>query len=142
MKTYLTIYVPELDILKTISREITSIDTSSFFNDRGKEYYKVEPYIYTSDGLIATHISKNDFNNINNDNYESQIISDFDRVNCLLEEDFDISYFCHSYLNNIAITVSYIGDCEEYIGEKIAIERMKEYAENLKEICVNKLAST
>jgi hypothetical protein len=136
MRTYMTIYIPELDILDTISKEIISIDIDNPFkiHNRTEDYYKVEPYIYIS-GCLASAISKKQLNNLN---YECQIINDTEYISNLLENDFKIM---SAFLDKIAAVVTYTGDCEKYQGEEIAIKKMIEYAENLKGICKNKLES-
>ena len=136
MKTNMTIFVPELNILETVSKEILKLDIDNPFvvNGKSEEYFNVEPFVYTEGGNFATAISKKQLDNFNI--YNSFVINDSQKLADILENEFKINLFCS--LNVSSLVVTYSGDCEEYQGEKIAIKKMIEYAENLKQLCINK----
>lgn len=136
MKTYMTIFVPELDIMHTISKDITKIDLDNPFKIYGESdnYYKVEPYLYSTGGYLVDTVSKTQLDDL--DVYRSVIITDTERLKDILEDEMNILYH---QLDNIGIIVTYTGDCNEYDGEQIAISKMIEYAVELKKMCLNRI---
>lgn len=135
MKTYMTVFIPELDIMHTISKDIVKIDLDNPFKvyEKSDNYYKVDPYLYSTGGYIIDTISKTQLDDL--DAYKSVIITDVDRLRDILEDEMNILYH---QLNNIGVIVTYTGDCDEYDGEQIAINKMIEYAVELKKICLNR----
>lgn len=136
MKTYMTVFIPELDIMHTISKDIVKIDLDNPFKVYGygksDNYYKVDPYLYSSGGYIIDTISKTQLDDLGT--YKSVIIIDTERLRDILEDEMNILYH---QLNNIGVIVTYTGDCNEYDGEQIAINKMIKYAVELKKMCLN-----
>ena len=133
MKTYLTVFIPELNIMETVNKDIVSINLDNPFKVRDKKdnYYKVDPYLYFNNGYIIDAISEKQLKSLNT--YESTIISG-DRLSDILELEFHILY---SQIDNIGAIVTYTGDCDNYEGENIAVSKMIVYANELIEICAN-----
>jgi len=131
----MTVFIPELNIVHTVSKDITKIDLDNPFKVYGKsdDYYKVDPYLYSSDGYIVDTISKTQLDDLNV--YRSSIITDIKRLGDILEDEMNILYH---QLDNIGVIVTYTGDCNEYGGEQIAINTMIEYAVELKKMCFNR----
>jgi len=136
MKTYMTVFIPELEIMKTISKDIVKIDLNIPFTVSGRKdnYYRVEPYLYSNNGHIIDAISEKQLKNLNT--YESVIIANGEYLSDILELEFNILYH---QLDNIGVIVTYTGDCDNYEGEQIAINKMIAYANELKEICENRI---
>jgi len=132
MKTYMTIFIPELEIMKTVSKDIIKIDLDNPFKVSGKKdnYYKVDPYLYSNNGHIIDAINEKQLKNLNH--YESVIIVNGEYLSDILELEFNTLYH---QLNNIGVIVTYTGDCDEYDGEQIAVSKMIAYASELKAIC-------
>ena len=132
MKTYMTIFIPELNIMKTVIKDIVSIDLDNPFKISGKKdnYYRVDPYLYFNNGHIIDAISEKQLKNLNH--YESVIIANSEHLSDILELEFHVLY---SQLDNIGVIVTYAGDCDNYEGEKIAVSKMIAYANELKVIC-------
>jgi len=136
MKTYMTLFIPELEIMKTISKDIIKIDLDNPFKvyEKSDNYYKVDPYLYSNNGHIIDAISEKQLKNLNI--YESKVIADGGYLSDILESEFNILYH---QLNNIGIVVTYTGDCDNYEGKKIAVSKMIAYANELKAICENRI---
>jgi len=136
MKTYMTVFIPELEIMHTAIKDIIKIDSDNPFKISGKKdnYYRVDPYLYSNNGHIIDAISKKQLKNLNT--YESVIVINSEYLSDILELEFNILYH---QLDNIGVIVTYTGDCDEYDGEQIAINTMIEYAVELKAICENRV---
>ena len=136
MKTYMTVFIPELNIMKTVNKDIIKIDLDNPFKVSGKKdnYYRVDPYLYSNNGYIIDAISEKQLKNLNT--YESVIIANGEYLSDILESEFNILYH---QLDNIGVIVTYTGDCDEYDGEQIAINKMIAYANELKEICEKRI---
>jgi len=132
----MTVFIPELEIMKTISKDIVKIDLNIPFTVSGRKdnYYRVEPYLYSNNGHIIDAISEKQLKNLNT--YESVIIANGEYLSDILELEFNILYH---QLDNIGVIVTYTGDCDNYEGEQIAINKMIAYANELKEICENRI---
>jgi len=130
MKTYMTVFIPELEIMKTVSKDIIKIDLNNPFTVSGREdnYYRVNPYLYSNNGHIIDAISEKQLKNLNT--YESKVIANGEYLSDILE--FNILYH---QLDNIGVIVTYTGDCDNYEGKKIAVSKMIAYANELKAIC-------
>jgi len=135
MKTYMTVFIPELNIMHTVSKDIIEIDFDNPFKVYGESdnYYTVDPYLYSTSGYIIDTISKTQLDDLNV--YKSNIVTDMEHLGNILEDEMNILYH---QLNNIGVIVTYTGDCDEYDGEQIAINKMIEYAVELKKICLNR----
>jgi len=135
MKTYMTVFIPELNIMHTVSKDIIEIDFDNPFKVHGKSdnYYTVNPYLYSTGGYIIDTISKAQLDDLNV--YKSSIVTDMEHLGNILEDEMNILYH---QLNNIGVIVTYTGDCNEYDGEQIAINTMIEYVVELKKICLNR----
>jgi len=135
MKTYMTVFIPELNIMHTVSKNIVEIDLDNPFKVYGKSdnYYKVDPYLYSTGGYIIDTISKTQLDDLNV--YRSSIITDMKHLVDILEDEMNILYH---QLDNIGVIVTYTGDCDEYEGEQIAIDTMIKYAVTLKKMCLSR----
>jgi len=136
MKTYMTVFIPELEIMKTVSKDIIKIDLDNPFKISGKKdnYYRVDPYLYFNNGHIIDAISEKQLKNLNH--YESVIIANSEHLSDILELEFHVLY---SQLDNIGVIVTYAGDCDNYEGEKIAVSKMIAYVNELKAICEKRI---
>ena len=132
----MTIFIPELNIMKTVIKDIVSIDLDNPFKISGKKdnYYRVDPYLYSNNGRIYDSISEKQLKNLNT--YESVIIANGEYLSDILELEFNILYH---QLDNIGVIVTYTGDCDNYDGERIAISKLIAYANELKEICEDRI---
>lgn len=131
MKTHMSIFVPQLNILKTVSMDIKDIDKDNPFELGSKKYYKVEPYCFTSGGGIITAIAENQLAKF--ETYQSSVITDTESILHIFGW-FDI--MCQDTDLIASITV-FNGYCDRYEGEQIAVDKMVEYLDNLKSICVS-----
>ena len=136
MKTYMTVFIPELNIMKTVRKDIAKIDLDNPFKISGKKdnYYRVNPYLYSNNGHIIDTISEKQLKNLNT--YESAIIANGEYLSDILESEFNILY---SQLDSIGVIVAYTGNCDNYDGEKIAVSKMIAYANELKAICEKRI---
>jgi len=136
MKTYMTVFIPELNIMKTVRKDIAKIDLDNPFKISGKKdnYYRVNPYLYSNNGHIIDTISEKQLKNLNT--YESAIIANGEYLSDILESEFNILY---SQLDSIGVIVAYTGNCDNYDGEKIAVSKMIAYANELKVICEKRI---
>ena len=135
MKTYMTVFIPELNIMKTVRKDIAKIDLDNPFKISGKKdnYYRVNPYLYSNNGHIIDTISEKQLKNLNT--YESAIIANGGYLSDILELEFNILYH---QLENIGVIVTYTGDCVNYEGARIAVRKMIAYANEIKAICENR----
>jgi len=132
MKTYMTVFIPELNIMKTVSKDIVKIDLDNPFKVSGKKdnYYRVDPYLYSNNGHVIDAISEKQLKNLNT--YERVIIANGEYLSDILELEFNILYH---QLDKIGVIVTYTGDCDNYEGEQISISKIIAYANELKAIC-------
>jgi hypothetical protein len=128
----MTIFIPHINILKTICRDIDKIDKEKPFILGAKEYYKVDPFCFSNDGNVVTALNNKQLENFNT--YQSSVITDTETIFHILENDFDIT--CQDQ-DVIAMVTVFNGDCDEYIGERVVIDKMIEYLDNLKSICAD-----
>ena len=130
-KWYLTIFIPELNILKTTSGDF------KFKEDRFKikecgvptEFHSVEPYCMSVSGLVTAIKDKNCGKYIHTNTI------DIDSVFHMMESYFDITLYGGF---NYASIVAYNGDeLKQYDGENIAIENSKKYFSEMLNMCNN-----
>lgn len=131
MKTYMSIFIPQINILKTICRDIEEIDKENPFILGSKKHYNVKPFCFANDGNIMTALTDNQLKKFNT--YQSSIITDTETILHILENDFDIIF---QEQDIIAVIITFNGDCDKYIGEHMAIDKMIEYLDYLKNLCV------
>lgn len=132
MKTYRTIFIPQINILKTICRDIEEVDRENPFLLGMKKHYNVKPFCFAIGGNIVTALTDNQLEKFNI--YQSSITTDTANILNILENDFDI--ICQE-TDIIATIITFNGDCDKYIGESMARDKMVEYLDNLKTLCLN-----